>query len=229
MVGDLHGCDGLLERLLEIIDEDHQGDPTSYPVRLVFVGDYVDRGERSAKVVGRLIELVDDPSLQVTCLKGNHEELMLSFLTDAPRAAGWLDHGGMETLASYGVPQPLRRRRERDFDGLAADLAARIGAHRAFLDALPLSYRSGNIMICHAGVSPDRALSAQDPSTLLWGDERFLEAGGPSDMVIVHGHWACERVDFGPNRVGVDTGAYLSQRLSALRIDPQRGYRTLST
>ena len=229
VVGDVHGCDRLLERLLEHIDADFYAEPTEKPVRLVFVGDYIDRGERSRQVVDRLIEMSTDPKLQIACLKGNHEELLLSFLFDPIKHAGWLEHGGLETLASYGVPTPLRRRRERDFSGLAADLEERLGVHKAFLEGLPLSLSVGNIFVSHAGVSPDRPLSAQEPDALLWGDDRFLAVGGPPDQVVVHGHWAGDDVDWGVNRVCIDTGAYLSQRLTALRIDPDSGYRVLST
>ena len=87
----------------------------------------------------------------------------------------------------------------------------------------------GNIFVSHAGASPDRPLAAQQPDTLLWGDDRFLEVGGPQDCVVVHGHWAGDIVDWGRNRVCIDTGAYLSQRLTALRIDPATDYRTIST
>lgn len=229
VIGDVHGCDSLLEDLLERIDADFYAEPTDLPVRLVFVGDYVDRGERSRQVVDRLIELEQNPKLNVCCLKGNHEALLLDFLFDPVATAGWLEHGGLETLASYGVPAPLRRRRERDFVGLAADLEQRLGPHRAFLEGLQLSFQSGNIFVSHAGASPDRPLAAQQPDTLLWGDDRFLEVGGPQDCVVVHGHWAGDIVDWGRNRVCIDTGAYLSQRLTALRIDPATDYRTIST
>lgn len=229
MIGDVHGCDALLERLLTIIDEDLYAERTERPVRLVLVGDYIDRGERSCQVVDRLIELCATPELNIDCLKGNHEEMLQGFLFDPVRAAGWLDHGGLETLASYGVPEPLRRRRERDFGGLSADLQERLGGHRSFFDSLPSHFASGNVFISHAGVSPDRSLRTQEPSALIWGDDRFLAQGGPQGHVVVHGHWAGDAVDWGVNRVCIDTGAYLSQRLTALRIDPETGYRTLST
>ncbi|MEM9723950.1 MAG: metallophosphoesterase family protein [Pseudomonadota bacterium] len=227
VVGDLHGCDRLLDQLLVEIDADLTANPSAAPARLVCVGDYVDRGEGTQQVLDRLIELATDPALNVTFVRGNHEQLLLSFLEDPIGSAPWLDHGGMETLASYGVPFPLRRRRERDFSGLGADLRERIGDHADFLETLPLYFQSGNIFVSHAGLAPDRPLTAQAEDDLLWGDPRFLELGGPPDMVAVHGHWATERVDFGANRVGVDTGAYMTGRLSALCIDPKAGYRTL--
>lgn len=229
VVGDVHGCDQLLEQLLGVIDKDFYAEPTERAVRLVFVGDYVDRGERSRQVLDRLIELCRDPKLQVSCLKGNHEELLLGFLFDPVKHAGWLDHGGLETLASYGVPAPLRRRRERDFSGLAEDLGQRLGAHKAFLESLSLCFSLGNVFVSHAGVSPDRPLSGQQPDALLWGDDRFLKLGGPPEHVVVHGHWAGDSVDWGVNRVCIDTGAYLSRQLTALRIDAETGYRVLCT
>lgn len=229
IVGDVHGRDDLLGDLLHQIDQDLTTAPPSDPVRLVFVGDYVDRGEQSRQVLERVYELSRDPALKVTCLKGNHEELLLNFI-DAPHENfAWLDHGGLVTLASYGVSTPLRRRGQRDFGGLAAEFADRLGAHRAFIEGLPLSLRVGNVFVSHAGLDPTFPLEDQPAESLLWGHPSFLDYGAPDNVVAVHGHWASETIDLGPNRIGVDTGAYLSGRLTALGVDRERGYWSLSS
>lgn len=229
IVGDVHGRDDLVERLLLKIDEDLTAHPLDAPVRLVFVGDYVDRGEQSRQVIERCYDLVSDPTLNVTCIKGNHEELLLNFIKAPSENFAWLDHGGLETLASYGVAKPLRRRGQRDFVGLATEFAERLGAHRGFLEAMPLSLHSGNIFVSHAGLDPAAPLSAQRKESLIWGHPEFLRYGPPENVVAVHGHWASETLDLGVNRIGVDTGAYLSGRLTALGVDQTHGYWSITT
>lgn len=225
----MHGRADLVEDILLKIDQDLLANPTNDPVRLIFVGDYVDRGEQSRQVIERLRALVDEPTLKVTCVKGNHEELLLGFLDAPAENFAWLDHGGLETLASYGVATPLKRRCQRDFVGLAAEFAEKLGDHRAFLEGLPLSIQIGNVFISHAGLDPTQPLRDQPEGALLWGHPDFLSQGAPGDTVAIHGHWAAETVDVGPNRIGIDTGAYLSGRLTALGVDRQRGYWRLCT
>lgn len=102
VIGDIHGRDDLLARLLNRIADDS---PAPNP-RVVCVGDYVDRGEDSAGVLRRLFALSQDPASHVTCLMGNHEDMMLKFLNDpATHGPRWLRNGGLQTVASFGVRQ----------------------------------------------------------------------------------------------------------------------------
>lgn len=228
-IGDLHGRRDLLDQLLLAIERDVLRSPEA-DYKLVFLGDYVDRGDDSRAVVSRLIEVqirlneLDQPPV---FLLGNHEELMLQFLDDPLRAATWLDYGGVQTLASYGVG--LRGRTADDLAAAAAQFRRAIAPHMSFLRELETNHVDGNIFCCHAAVEPDLPLDLQPREVLLWGDSTFRRRGGPPGHTVVHGHTITTNVDVGRNRVGVDTGAYASGRLSALRVDPREGYAVIST
>lgn len=211
VIGDLHGRADLLEEMVELITATAGKDTT-----LVFVGDYVDRGEESASVLGILQTLQTDiwPS-GVICLKGNHEAMMLNFL-DAPEEAGelWLSNGGGQTLASFGITLPDRNP--------ASLLRARSALRKtlsdgteAWLRALPLSHRSGNVLISHAGTNPHLPLEHQRDEHLLWGHPDFLTSIRRDSVWVAHGHWVCSEPRAADGRISVDTGAYATQRLTA--------------
>ncbi|MFZ5609814.1 MAG: metallophosphoesterase family protein [Pseudomonadota bacterium] len=222
-IGDIHGRDDLLARLLAMIAADAAG--WRGALAHVFIGDYVDRGGQSAAVLDRLIALSKAPSWQPCFLMGNHEQAMLDFLADAPEAMAWLDYGGRETLASYGVEMP-------EGWGLAALRqalrAALPPAHLRFLKNLVYSHQAGDYFFCHAGVRPGIALAAQDLDDLLWIREPFLSSGADHGKVVVHGHTIADQPVVRANRIGIDTGAYMSGRLTAVVLEGTR-QRFLST
>lgn len=214
VIGDLHGRSDLLEEMIGLIAE-----TAGTAVTLVFVGDYIDRGEDSAGVLGLLQALQSGiwPA-DVICLKGNHETMMLEFL-DAPEEAGvfWLKNGGASTLASYGLALPDR----------AADALRRTSISlrealpdrtEAWLRRLPSSYRSGNVFVAHAGVNPHAPLERQDDEHMLWGHPDFLTTSRRDTAWVVHGHWICLEPKAENGRISVDTGAYATDRLTAALI-----------
>ena len=139
-VGDLHGCFDLLETLLSRIDPNHDQ-------QIVFLGDYVDRGPDTARVLALLFELTQTRVGQVVCLKGNHEKMMCEFLDDPlGKGARWLRNGGVETLASYGI-SGISKNADPDqaMDACAALEKALPAGLAAWLRLLPLSWNSGNI------------------------------------------------------------------------------------
>lgn len=221
-VGDVHGCYDLMKALLASIAADSAGRARGRRPILIFLGDYVDRGPDSAKVVEALIWLKRRPDLEVRLLKGNHEQAMLAFL-DAPEAnAAWLRWGGAETLAAYGVAppepataDPLALSRARD------ELLARMPAgHLRLLQRLELMVAVGDYAFVHAGVRPGAPLGQQTEQDLLWIREGFLDFDGPLEKVIVHGHtWLDEQPRFSEHRLALDTGAYRTGVLTALRLD----------
>ncbi len=211
VIGDLHGRSDLLEEMIGLIAA-----TAGTHTKLVFVGDYVDRGEDSAGVLGILQALQTDiwPS-EVICLMGNHEAMMLNFL-DSPEegADAWLNNGGGSTLASFGIglrdrktPSLLRAR-----SALREALTART---EAWLRALPLSHRSGNILVSHAGANPHAPLEHQEEEYLLWGHPDFLTTPRRDSGWVAHGHWASSQPCAENGRISVDTGAYATHRLTA--------------
>lgn len=217
-IGDVHGRDDLLEPLLDAI----MVDATGRPSLLVGLGDYVDRGPGSAAVIERLSRFHRHAFTFVPLL-GNHEHLMLRFLADADEAGPWLANGGGATLASYGVDPgggwPERHRHVVLRDALERCLPPH---HRRFLDTLATSRRAGDYLFVHAGIRPGVAMDDQDPQDLIWIRGPFLRATEPHGCLVVHGHSITPEADVRSNRVGIDTGAYYTGRLTALAVTGDR-------
>lgn len=203
VVGDLHGELDLFRRLLDKI-------PTGYQV--ILVGDYVDRGPRSADVLRLLFE-----SDNFLCLRGNHEEMLSNFL-DGPtsEARKWLRHGGQETLASFGVPLVQDVQDENAINDAQAQLKAEMGEDlQRWLLTLQTSVQTGNMFISHAGADPDRDLAGQGEHSLVWGHPKFLKKQRRDGYWVVHGHYIQAEAKVRNGRIGVDTGAYTTGVLSA--------------
>jgi serine/threonine protein phosphatase 1 len=211
VVGDVHGCADLLDRLLDRI----AAQPGERDARLIFAGDLVDRGPDSAAVLARVQALCARG--RAVALKGNHEGMALDFL-DAPDRAGplWLANGGDATLFSLGV-NPHRR---ADMADLArAFRAALPPGTEGWLRALPLSWREGGLAVSHAGADPALPFEDQDDRVLMWGHRDFRRRMRTDGLWIVHGHVIEPEVRAEGGRIGTDTGAFATGRLSAVWLD----------
>lgn len=216
-IGDIHGRLDLLTDLLAKIAADADRHPEDHGRRLVFLGDYIDRGMQSRDVVDALLARPWD-GFASTFLMGNHEEAMLDFLEGRSDGLGWLSYGGLETLVSYGVPV---RRFPSDAQAIA-DLRRALrqavpAAHVEFMSKCVLSHGEGDYVFVHAGVRPGRAMEQQTQRDLLWIRDDFLRARLPlPGKVVVHGHTICEVPQDLGYRIDVDTGAFVSGRLTCL-------------
>jgi diadenosine tetraphosphatase ApaH/serine/threonine PP2A family protein phosphatase len=218
-VGDVHGRADLLHRLHAMIAADAIAAPEPRR-RLVYLGDYVDRGPDSSRVLDLLTEAPLD-GFERVCLKGNHEDAMLRFLSDEITIAPtWFGFGGARTLESYGlaVPDPadafalMQTQRQ-----LAAVLPI---AHHRFLRQLATVHAEGGFLFAHAGVRPGVPLDRQSEDDLIWIRAPFLQSSAAFGSIVVHGHSVAREVEFRPNRIGIDTGAYATGRLTCLVIAP---------
>jgi serine/threonine protein phosphatase 1 len=218
-IGDIHGRLDVLEPLLLDIARDTRASKPAERPLLVFLGDYVDRGPSSRQVIDLILQLQADPFFQVEPLMGNHEEALLQFLGDPDFGAAWMEHGGGPTLASYGVQPPATR----------TDPEAWLRARDAFAEALPREHLAffrglklisilGDYAFVHAGVRPGVAIEDQVDRDLLWIRHEFLQSAGPFGKVIVHGHTPMESPQLTPHRLGIDTGAYATGVLTAVRL-----------
>lgn len=213
VIGDVHGRADCLAQVQAHIDCDAGADARK--ATEIYLGDYVDRGPDSRTVLDLMVKRA--LARRVVALRGNHETAMESFLAGRLPFAAWRALGGAETLLSYGVPAAELR---RDDGPRREDFAARVPEdHRRFLAGLRDFHRLGGYAFVHAGLRPGVALERQALADLTGVRGEFLDCDDDFGFVVVHGHTPVERVDFRRNRINLDTGAYVSNRLSALRID----------
>lgn len=217
-VGDIHGRFDLLQDLLARIEEDRSRRWGVDACRIVFLGDYVDRGFQSRDVLHHLLTLSNEGN-DILCLRGNHEDMMLGFIDDPVMYEGWLQYGGLATLASYGVAV-------NDTTTVGADLlatAARLKdalpeAHYHFLHGMPASHQIGDYVFVHAGLRPGVALADQTKADMWSIRHEFTEANHDFGVRVVHGHTGVQNPLLLPHRVAVDTIAYATGRLTAAAI-----------
>jgi serine/threonine protein phosphatase 1 len=214
-VGDIHGRLDLLTALTERILADAAQHQASRKV-VVYLGDYIDRGDQSRQVIEHLLHETL-PGFERVHLKGNHEDIMLRFLADASVGPNWLTYGGMETLESYGIDPPAPRDGAAEMERARRALAAVLPSeHLAFLRALPLAHEEGGYFFVHAGIRPGVPLDQQTEMDMLWIRDEFLRSDAAFGRVVVHGHSIAPEPEIRRNRIGIDTGAFHSGHLTCL-------------
>ncbi len=215
VIGDVHGRCDLLDTLISAVDADDAGaKPAASTV--VFLGDLVDRGPESAGVVA--VTRAWQHRRPVRCLAGNHEEMFLESFTDLEMLRHFLRHGGRETILSYGLDR--ERYNALSLEELQEEMARLVPAEdRAFLSGLEEWIEAGDYLFVHAGIDPGRPLEEQRRSDMLWIRERFLRHTDPFSHVVVHGHTIFDAVEDTGHRIGIDTGAFRTGRLTALVLE----------
>jgi serine/threonine protein phosphatase 1 len=217
-IGDIHGRLDLLEELHGMIREDSAGYKDSKTV--VYLGDYIDRGAQSRQVLDLLI---GQPltGFDTVYLLGNHEQSMLDFLRQPRETAAWLNYGGQLALLSYGVGLGRVMMRQ-DVEVLRDELEEKLPpSHLEFLQSCRLSYTEGSYCFVHAGIRPGVAMADQQAADLLWIRDEFTRSKLCHEHIVVHGHTITEEVEWLPNRIGIDTGAYQTGLLTALVLEGQ--------
>lgn len=211
-IGDVHGRADLLRPLLDAIADD----ASDQNPRVVFLGDIIDRGPDSKEA----LELVDDafdrfPGSQLVL--GNHDEYFLlaleGLLTEADETT-WLHYGGRATIESY---LPGSNPTVEQFTKFIREY---YGHHHTLLLQAVDKVILGNYCLVHAGVRPGVPIIDQNLYDLRWIREEFLEHTGHFEYVIVHGHSVTQSnlPEVHSHRIAVDTGAYISNRLTACRL-----------
>ncbi|MDO8800180.1 metallophosphoesterase family protein [Phenylobacterium sp.] len=220
-VGDIHGRLDAFDALLHVIAQDVLVSQPSQQPMLILLGDYVDRGPASAQVIDAILRLQTEPAFEVRALKGNHEEALLQFRDEPGFGQTWVEHGGSATLASYGVQPPATRTDPEAWEtARRAFREALPEAHKAFFEDLEIMITLGDYAFVHAGVRPGVPLERQVERDLLWIRAEFLQSTAKFEKIIVHGHTPMEEPQIIPGRrIGVDTGAYATGLLTAVRLD----------
>jgi serine/threonine protein phosphatase 1 len=200
-IGDIHGSLDALERLMDKISPDLAQN------RLVFVGDYIDRGPQSQGVVDYIVRLKNlAPLGQVVCLKGNHEAMFLDFLAGGP-AEMFLFNGGLATLEDYWGDHWV----DREDLTLPPD-------HRQFYQDLQLYYETPDYIFVHGGLKPGVSLAEQREEDLLWIRGEFIASTEDFGRRVIFGHTPFKQPLIMPNKIGIDTGAVYGNRLTALKL-----------
>ena len=226
-IGDVHGCESLFVNLLALVRQDN-ATRTPAVCRIILLGDVIDRGPDSSRLLRRLSRYTQ-ASDRFTVLMGNHEHLMSAALSgDMIALASWIGLGGDQTLLSFGVSEPLIR--EGATARLLADARRSIEPELViWLDRLPMTARSGDLVFVHAGVRPGIPIDQQAPEDLLSIRTPFLMSDEARGYLIVHGHTIhVGGPDQHSNRIGIDTGAYQTGRLTSIGFDADDCW-TLST
>jgi serine/threonine protein phosphatase 1 len=215
VIGDVHGMNDLLLRILAKIKEDAARHNIENP-RIILVGDYTDRGHDSRAVIDHLIALKRELGDRLITLMGNHDEYILKFLDRPTRQRRWLNLGGTDTLYSFGL-QLAEDAPDDELEVTSTRFKRALGHDRKkFLENLQLSFQSGNIFIAHAGADPAVPIAKQTPKTLLW--IREMKKPRKDGIWVVHGHTVQNEANIKDGRIAIDTGAFFSNRLTAVRI-----------
>lgn len=215
LIGDIHGRDDLLSALECAIEADDAA-ASEADSTVVLLGDLVDRGPDSASVIRRARDWQRRRKVRV--LAGNHEEMFLDSFDDVETLRHFLRHGGRETVLSYGLHRNSYNSLE--LHELQAEMATLVPeGDRAFMAAAENYIEAGDYLFVHAGIDPAVPLIEQKRSDMLWIRNRFLNHGQAFSHVVVHGHTVFEDVDDTGHRIGIDTGAYRTGRLTALVLE----------
>ena len=226
-IGDIHGMYDKFCRLEDAILADAA--TRSSDAVIVILGDFIDRGPDTNKVIDRLMAPLDN-GLKRLCLSGNHEASMAEFLDRPGRDHAWLQFGGIETLCSYGVDAHKWHSEHPSPTQIGYQLDALVPTeHMRFVSERPYLIRFGRLVMVHAGLDPKTPLADQSRRDLLWrrwddgaddnaptGRKKDMHAA--NDMLVVHGHTPVSEVYVSANRINVDTGAYAGGPLSAVRL-----------
>jgi serine/threonine protein phosphatase 1 len=205
VIGDIHGC---LDELVWLLE----GLPLGPADRLVFLGDYIDRGPESNAVISYLIERQETRSEDIIFLKGNHEDMFLAYM-GFPGKYGdmFLYNGGSATLTSYGAAAHT--------PGSPDILLVIPHAHIKFLKELRSYYITGGFLCIHAGINPKKPLEMQDEEETLWVRDEFIHSPHDLPYTVLFGHTPQDDVLFHlPYKIGLDTGLVYGNRLSCLEL-----------
>lgn len=216
-IGDIHGRLDLLLMLIDRIEQHGKARPCEREY-IVFLGDLIDRGPESRGVIEYLMRaraFLPNPIF----LAGNHEEMLLQMLAgDSSRIHEWLSYGGAQFVESYGL-DPAALDALSPEEVAVAIRKAVPEEHLRFLADFADSFKVGDYFFTHAGIRPGVPLAEQSIHDLHWIREDFLGSPARFPAMIVHGHTISPTPDEHANRIGIDTGAYMTGVLTALCVE----------
>jgi len=207
-IGDIHGCLEKLQDLISGMEIDRQND------KLIFIGDYIDRGRFSREVVDYVIRIQNEYK-NVFCLLGNHEQMFLRYL-DGENEGLYLENGGVATLESYNmlISDDIEKRKNK----IPPD-------HRKFFESLLPYYETEDYLFVHAGLKPGTPPAEQKLFDLLWIRYEFIEAEEDFGKIVVFGHTPFAEPLIEANKIGIDTGAVYGRKLTCVELPEVKIYQ----
>lgn len=207
-IGDIHGCLGKLQALIQSIGADPQNDT------LIFIGDYIDRGNAGREVVDYVIRLRSEYK-NVACLLGNHEHMFMRYLEGMDEET-YLYNGGKHTLSDYGInlSDTTGERKEKIPE-----------AHLLFFQSLLPYHQTKDYIFVHAGLIPGVPLKKQTTHDLLWVRHEFIDSNYDFGRRIIFGHTPLSRPLIMENKIGIDTGAVYGGKLTGLELPKVKIYQ----
>jgi len=202
VIGDVHGCSDMLKRLIDKIEWNPSND------RLIFIGDYIDRGEDPRGVVDFVIKLKEESPL-VECLVGNHEQMFLDYLSGV-NTHNFILNGGLSTLGSY---EDVRQSKD---DPLIPP------SHLDFFSSLLPMTELEQYYIVHAGFRPNKRVEDQDLADMIWIRDEFIYSDYDFGKVVIFGHTPLDSPMIMKNKIGIDTGAVYGNCLTCLELPKKR-------
>ncbi len=198
VIGDIHGCLDMLKRMLEKIHWDPVED------RLIFVGDYIDRGDDPKGVVEYILEL-ESCSSRIECLMGNHEATFLDYLEGKEKKL-FLMNGGYQTLESYDTER----------EGPENHLVPK--THMDFYHSLKSYLELEDYYVVHAGFKPGVPAEKQTFEDLIWIRDPFIFSAHDFGKRVIFGHTPFSEPLVLDNKIGLDTGAVYGNKLTCLEL-----------
>ncbi|MGI6852212.1 metallophosphoesterase family protein [Mesorhizobium sp. 1B3] len=221
-VGDVHGCH---EELLAL-EAKIEADAAFFSGRklIIMLGDYVDRGPASSSVLDHLLR-PPPPGFERICLAGNHEIAMLDYCEGRITLGEWTSLGGDATLISYGLDPAYLGRAFGSARKADEHIRKSIpDGHMHFLHDLPVLVETPHFVFVHAGIRPGLSLDEQSDDDLTRIRSDFLHHPHGLRQWIVHGHTPVPTIVPEGRRLNIDTGAFYSGCLSAVRIWRKKGH-----
>lgn len=214
-IGDIHGRYDLLCRMIARIEADEVGRSPA-DTTVILLGDLVDRGPDSARVIATAREWAKRRRVRI--LAGNHEEMFLGSFERDDTLRHFLRHGGRETLLSYPIePEVYSRATLEELRAIMNEVVPEEDI--AFIESMEDRIQIGDYVFVHAGVRPGVPLEEQKVSDLRWIRGEFIEGPETRDFAVVHGHTILDAPHVSPLRISLDTGAYASGLLTAIGLE----------
>ncbi len=201
VIGDIHGEIDQVKTIFDKINYNPADD------KLIFVGDYVDRGKNSYEVYKFIKTLANDKNI---FLRGNHEEMMIDAVLNENRIDLWYHNGGQSTEGSFPNKSVLKEAAE-------------------YFNSFPYYYADSEYIIVHAGIHPDKKLREQSNHDLIWIRNEFINTPAEKfkeNRTVIAGHTPVAEVKFMDNKILLDTGAGKGGILSAVELENKQVFKS---